>query len=108
MEQKNRQVEELNRKLKDLTRQFNEQAKLAALSASSAVPDQADRGIKTAVREQLKVEALGQGAAEAFAQKRYVAAEQLYRTLLDLQPNHVPALVNLGTILLQRNKAKRP
>lgn len=69
MEQKNRQVEELNRKLKDLTRQFNEQAKLAALSASSAVPDQADRGIKTAVREQLKVEALGQGAAEAFAQK---------------------------------------
>lgn len=107
VEQKNRQVEELNRKLEDLTRQFNEQAKLAALSASSAVPDQADRGIKTAVREQLKVEALGQGAAEAFAQKRYVAAEQLYRTLLDLQPNHVPALVNLGTILLQRNKAEK-
>lgn len=108
VEQKNRQVEELSRKLEDLTRQFNEQAKLAALSASSAAPDQqqVNQGMKTAVRKKLEAEALGQGAAEAFAKKRYVAAEQLYRTLLDLQPNHVPALVNLGTILLQRNKAE--
>lgn len=62
--------------------------------------------METTVRRKLEAEALGQGAAEAFAKKRYAAAEQLYRTLLDFQPAHVPALVNLGTILLQRNKAE--
>lgn len=62
--------------------------------------------MEATVRRKLEAEALGQGAAEAFAKKRYAAAEQLYRTLLDFQPAHVPALVNLGTILLQRNKAE--
>ena len=63
VEQKNRQVEELSRKLEYLTRQFNEQAKLAALSASSAAPDQqqVNQGMKTAVRKKLEAEALGQG-----------------------------------------------
>lgn len=108
-EQKNRQVEELTRQLDDLKRQFSEQARLAAISSNSMTPEQEkklNRSMETAVRRKLETEALGQGAAEAFAKKRYVAAEQLYRTLLDLQPSHVPALVNLGTILIQRNKAE--
>ncbi len=57
-----------------------------------------------AVRETLEIEALGKGAEDAFAKGRYGAAEQLYRTLLDRRPDHLPALVNMGTILLQRNK----
>ena len=62
--------------------------------------------MEATVRRKLEAEARGQGAAEAVAKKRYAAAEQLYRTLLDFQPAHVPALVNLGTILRQRNKAE--
>lgn len=86
-----------------------EQARLAAISAGAITPEQEkalNRSMEATVRRKLEAEALGQGAAEAFAKKRYAAAEQLYRTLLDFQPAHVPALVNLGTILLQRNKAE--
>lgn len=109
LEQKNLQVEELTRQMDDLKNRFEEQARLAAISAGAITPDQEktlNRSMEATVRRKLEAEALGQGAAEAFAKKRYAAAEQLYRTLLDFQPAHVPALVNLGTILLQRNKAE--
>lgn len=66
----------------------------------TAMEDQAAR----AVRATLEIEALGKGAEDAFAKGRYGAAEQLYRTLLDRRPDHLPALVNMGTILMQRNK----
>lgn len=109
LEQKNLQVEELTRKMEELKTRSAEQARLAAISAGSITPDQEkalNRSMEATVRRKLEAEALGQGAAEAFAKKRYAAAEQLYRTLLDFQPSHVPALVNLGTILIQRNKAE--
>ena len=57
-----------------------------------------------AIRDTLELEALGKGAESAFAKGRYGAAEQLYRTLLDKRPDHLPSLVNMGTILLQRSK----
>ena len=57
-----------------------------------------------AVREGLQMEALADLASKAFTKGRYTAAEQLYRTLYDAQPDHVAGLVNLGTILLYRNK----
>lgn len=59
-----------------------------------------------AVREGLEVEALANLAAKAFSKGRYTAAEQLYRTLYDSNPEHVAGLVNLGTILLYRNKCR--
>ncbi len=57
-----------------------------------------------AVREGLEVETLANLAAQAFSKGRFTAAEQLYRTLYDAHPDHVAGLVNLGTILLNRNK----
>ena len=57
-----------------------------------------------AVREGLQMEALADLASKAFTKGRYTAAEQLYRTLNEAQPDHVAGLVNLGTILLYRNK----
>ncbi len=59
-----------------------------------------------AVRRSLEVETLANLAARAFAKGRFTAAEQLYRTLYDAQPDHVAGLVNLGTILLNRNKSE--
>ncbi len=60
-------------------------------------------GLK-AVRDGLEVETLANLAAQAFSKGRFTAAEQLYRTLYDAHPDHVAGLVNLGTILLNRNK----
>lgn len=57
-----------------------------------------------AVRRSLEIQTLASLADKAFSKARYTSAEQLYRTLYDYQPNHVPGLVNLGTILLYRNK----
>lgn len=57
-----------------------------------------------AVRQSLQVETLADMAAKAFTKGRYTAAEQFYRTLYDYHPDHVAGLVNLGTILLYRNK----
>ena len=57
-----------------------------------------------AVRAGLETEALATLAQKAFSKKRYTAAEQLYRTLVDTEPDNVPGLVNLGTILLYRNR----
>ncbi len=59
-----------------------------------------------AVRRSLEIEALANLAARAFSRERYTSAEQLYRTLFDLQPDHVAGLVNLGAILLYRNKCE--
>ena len=59
-----------------------------------------------AVRDSLETEALANLAAKAFSKGRYTAAEQLYRTLCDANPDHVAGLVNLGTILLYRNKCE--
>lgn len=59
-----------------------------------------------AVRAGLETEALATLAQKAFSKKRYTAAEQLYRTLVDAEPDNVPGLVNLGTILLYRNRCE--
>ncbi len=59
-----------------------------------------------AVRRSLEIQTLASLADKAFSKARYTSAEQLYRTLYDFQPDHVPGLVNLGTILLYRNKCE--
>ncbi len=69
----------------------------------AALADMAQKA-GAAIRDTLELEALGKGAESAFSKGRYAAAEQLYRTLLDKRPDHLPSLVNMGTILLQRNK----
>ena len=68
--------------------------------------EQQDSAGTEAVRRSLSIETLRQQADNAFNKRRYTAAEQLYRTLYDYQPDHVPGLVNLGTILLYRNKCE--
>lgn len=55
------------------------------------------------IRKQLESEALGKAALASFEKGRFAAAEQLYRTLLDDQPDLFPARVNMATILLKRN-----
>ncbi len=67
---------------------------------------EADREGAAAVRRSLEVEALATAAAKAFSKGRFTAAEQLYRTLYEAHPDHVAGLVNLGTILLNRNKCE--
>lgn len=57
-----------------------------------------------AVRQNLAVQTLADLANKAFSKGRYVSAEQLYLNFYDLMPDHVPGLVNLGTILLYNNK----
>ncbi len=57
-----------------------------------------------AVRVNLEMQTLVDLANKAFAKGRYVSAEQMYLTLYDLQPDHLPGLINLGTILLYNNK----
>jgi tetratricopeptide (TPR) repeat protein len=59
-----------------------------------------------AVRRSLEIQTLANLADKAFSRARYTSAEQLYRTLYEFQPDHVPGLVNLGTILLYRNKCE--
>ncbi len=108
-EEQRRQVEELKKQMETMKANFEEQARLDAIAKNNISEEQRkaiEAGLRDTTFKKLEVEALGQGAAEAFAKKRYAAAEQLYLTLLDLHPNHVPALVNLGTILLQSNKAQ--
>ncbi len=65
---------------------------------------QANQESIAAIREGLEVKALATGAQKAFAAQRYTAAEQLYRTLVDAHPDHLSGLINLGSILLYRNK----
>lgn len=68
--------------------------------------DVADTDGTNAVRRSLEIQTLASLADKAFSKARYTSAEQLYRTLYDYQPDHVPGLVNLGTILLYRNKSE--
>ncbi len=90
--------------LTDAERRIMDSVK-AALGEEAAKGDAAAAaaGLK-AVRDGLEVETLANLAAQAFAKGRFTAAEQLYRTLYDAHPDHVAGLVNLGTILLNRNK----
>lgn len=75
-------------------------------SVKKAPVDNPEPAATQAVRESLELETLANLAAKAFAKGRYTAAEQLYRTLNDSQPDHVAGLVNLGTILLYRNNGE--
>ncbi len=107
LEDKNKEILELTNRINKLQADYQEQARLSAISSNKITPKEEEalnKNMERVVRNKLEIEALAQGASEAFAKNRFVAAEQLYRTLLDIQPNHVPALVNLGTILLRRNK----
>lgn len=70
------------------------------------IPTEGEGKGTDAVRRSLEVETLANLAAKAFSKGRYTSAEQLYRTLYDVQPDHVAGLVNLGTILLYRNKCE--
>ncbi len=87
---------------------LDEQSSLDLTAAERRVMEAAVKGEQgestQAVREGLQMETLADLASKAFSKGRYTAAEQLYRTLHDAQPNHVAGLVNLGTILLYRNK----
>ncbi len=87
---------------------LDEESTLDLTDAERRVMDAATKGTgeesAKAVREGLQMEALADLASKAFTKGRYTAAEQLYRTLYDTQPDHVAGLVNLGTILLYRNK----
>lgn len=79
---------------------------MEAVQSSVAGTQQGAAEAAAAVREGLETEALANLAAKAFSKGRYTAAEQLYRTLYDSNPDHVAGLVNLGTILLYRNKCE--
>lgn len=79
---------------------------MEAVQSSVAGTEQGEKEAASAVREGLEAEALANLAAKAFSKGRYTAAEQLYRTLYDSNPDHVAGLVNLGTILLYRNKCE--
>ena len=79
---------------------------MEAVKNSVAGTEQGEKEAAAAVREGLEAEALANLAAKAFSKGRYTAAEQLYRTLYDSNPDHVAGLVNLGTILLYRNKCE--
>ncbi|MFI3244079.1 MAG: tetratricopeptide repeat protein [Akkermansia sp.] len=67
---------------------------------------QAEADSRAAIRAGLEMEALANGAAKAFKNQRYTAAEQLYRTLVEANPDHLAGLINFGTILLYRNKCE--
>ncbi len=89
---------------------LDEESTLDLTDAERRVMEAAAKGNEVesskAVREGLQMEALADLASKAFTKGRYTAAEQLYRTLYDAQPDHVAGLVNLGTILLYRNKCE--
>ena len=78
----------------------------AAQDSSNSQLSEVDRqrlATEQSVRSQYEMEAIGLTAEKAFSKGRYAAAEQLYKTLIDNRPDHFPARVNLGTILLKRN-----
>ncbi len=87
---------------------LDEESSLDLTEAERRVMEAAIKGEEgestRAVRENLQMETLADLASKAFTKGRYTAAEQLYRTLYEAQPDHVAGLVNLGTILLYRNK----
>lgn len=93
--------EESTLDLTDAERRIMESVKSAEVESLSSGTEGVD-----AVRRSLEVETLATLAGKAFSKGRYTSAEQLYRTLYDCQPDHVAGLVNLGTILLYRNKCE--
>ena len=93
--------EESTLDLTDAEKRIMESVKSAEVESSDSGTEGVD-----AVRRSLEVETLATLAGKAFAKGRYTSAEQLYRTLYDCQPDHVAGLVNLGTILLYRNKCE--
>ncbi len=98
--------DESSLELTDAERRVMDSVKAAIGEQAAAQTDAAAAaaGAK-AVRDGLEVETLANLAAQAFSKGRFTAAEQLYRTLYDAHPDHVAGLVNLGTILLNRNKS---
>ena len=101
MKEQRPEVVEAMQKLEDESNPGLSDADRRLLEAVKAGRDGGD-----AVREGLQAETLADLAAKAFTKGRFTAAEQMYRTLYDLQPDHVAGLVNLGTILLYRNKCE--
>lgn len=65
-----------------------------------------DKQAQAYAQLQMEVDALGSSAANAYSKERYVAAEQLYQTLLDKHPGHYAAHINLGVINLKLGKAE--
>ncbi len=84
----------------------SERQLIESIRKGEPIPGQPDEAGTEAVRRGLTIETLANQADKAFSKGRYTAAEQLYRTLYDHQPDHVAGLVNLGTILLYRNKCE--
>ncbi len=109
-----KQLKSANKEMLEELQKLDEESKLdltdaerrlieSIRSGSSSLPDGDGAD---AVRRSLEIETLASLADKAFSKGRYTSAEQLYRTLYDYQPDHVPGLVNLGTILLYRNKCE--
>lgn len=84
----------------------DEERRLVESIRSGATSTEQDADGTNAVRRSLEIQTLANLADKAFSRARYTSAEQLYRTLYEFQPDHVPGLVNLGTILLYRNKCE--
>ncbi len=83
----------------ELTENEKQLLELVQQKIAAGVDGQGD-----AVRVNLEIQTLIDLANKAFSKGRYVSAEQMYLTLYDLQPDHLPGLINLGTILLYNNK----
>lgn len=94
--------DESNPDLTDAERRMLESIRTAATAGQDS--RRAEEQAAKAVRAGLETQALASLAEKAFSKKRYTAAEQLYRTLVDSEPDNVPGLVNLGTILIYRNR----
>lgn len=56
------------------------------------------------LKKELKIEILGNTAAESFKKGHFAVAEELYHSILDMKPDHLAARVNIGAILVKRNK----
>lgn len=109
-----KQLKSANKEMLEELQKLDEESKLDLTDAErrliesirSGSPSMSDGDGADAVRRSLEIETLASLADKAFSKGRYTSAEQLYRTLYDYQPDHVPGLVNLGTILLYRNKCE--
>ncbi len=101
-EAKAQEVAQLEQQLKEQKDIAQGQANLKAMLEYDGAPNETD-DLRQVAEQKMKADIAASLASEAFSQKRYAAAEQLYRTIIQDQPDHVPARINLGTILLQIN-----
>lgn len=111
-----KQLKSANKEMLEELQKLDEESKLdltdaerrliESIRSGAVAPETTDTDGAAAVRRSLEIETLASLADKAFSKGRYTSAEQLYRTLYDYQPDHVPGLVNLGTILLYRNKCE--